>query len=445
MAQSAFFQSWRTDAYNWLSKDPAQVGLQLDGAFRRFAAAVNANPANASYPLAVVRSHSDATTATHYGYVWSLGHPTAPVLLSYRNLTTANMSYGLSAANVRLECGLASAYDNDRQSNGGYGRFSSTLYGANAYAELLNGTIYTYALSHPVVLLVYQDTTAGQEYFGYVIKVRQSDSHTRPYDTGLLIFRDPAGHWNSFWYVPYPDRAGYSADQTERLIGHGYTNGIPYPTRLHGAWPTTGQQLLNRLALMPSAAALSTVLSRVNGEWQLGSITPPVLPAALFGGAIALATGADTPKAYNFCRRIDSGGRFYELGCKSTSTAWRLFDLWLWLPDGLAVNQPEPWQPLAALAEWSAQNKELNVLHTPPFDEAVAVISQEIDYRTVVPPISWMTLANHGIQRSAYGGTAYGGSNGGTTGGGSGGGNSGGSGGGNQRPSSGLLWPRPVP
>ena len=162
MGQSAFFQSWRLDAYNWLSKDPAKVGLQLDGAFRRFAAAVNANPGNGDYPLAVVRSHSDATTATSFGYVWSLGHPTAPVLISYRNLTTANMTYGLSTANVRLECGLASAYDHSPASNGGYGSFSSTLYGANAYAELLNGTIYTYSVSHPVVLLVYQDTTAGR-------------------------------------------------------------------------------------------------------------------------------------------------------------------------------------------------------------------------------------------------------------------------------------------
>jgi len=437
MAQSAFFQSWRGDAYNWLSTDPTQVGLQLDGAFRRFAESVNANPGNGDYPLAVVRSHSDATGTTNYGYVWSLGHPTAPVLISYRSVTTTNLTYGLKVPNVRLECGLASAYDNDPQINGGYGSFSSTIYGANAYTELLNGTIYTFEISAPAVLLVYQDTTPGQEYFGYVIKVRQGDSYTKPYDTGLLIFRDQAGHWNSFWYVPYPERAGYSTDQVDRLIGHGYAHGVPYPTRLYGCWPSSGQQLLNRLALMPSAAALSSVLTRVNGEWQLGSHTPPVLPAALFGGAIGLAAGADTPKAFNFCRRIDSGGRFYELGCKGSSYSYRLFDLWLWLPDGLPIDQPEPWQPLSALAEWTAQNQELNVLHTPVFDEEVLVISAETDYRTVIPPVAWMTLGNHGIQRLSSGLTGT--SNGSSSDGGAGAGD-----GGNSRPSSGLLWPRPI-
>ena len=440
MGQSAFVQSWRVDGYNWLSSEPAQVGLQLDGAFRRFAETVNANPGNETVPLAVVRSHRDATGSTHFGYVWSLGHPTTPVLISYRSVTTANLTYGLKAPNVRLECGLASAYDNDSQINGGYGSFSSTIYAAHAYAELLNGTIYTYGISQPAVLLVYQDTTPGQEYFGYVIKVRQGNSSTLPYDTGLLIVRDPAGCWNSFWYLPYPERAGYSADQVERLIGHSYANGIPYPTRLYGCWPSSGQQLLNRLALMPSAAALSSVLRRVDGEWQLGSYSPPVLPAALFGGAIGLTSGADTPKAFNFCRRIESGGRFYELGCKSTSFTWRLFDLWLWLPDGLPVDQPEPWQPLSALAEWTAQNKELNVLHTPAFDEAVPVISQEIDYRTVIPPVAWMSLGHHGVQRISSGITGDA-ANGNGNGSGSGNGDSGG---GHQRPSTGLLWPRPL-
>ena len=443
MAQSAFVQSWRVDGYNWLSSEPAQVGLQLDGAFRRFAQAVNANPGNETVPLAVVRSHRDATGSTHFGYVWSLGHPVNPVLISYRSITTSNMTHGLNAANVRLECGLASAYDNDAQLHGGYGRFSSTIYGGNAYKELLNGTLYTDGISHPVVLLVYQDTTPGQEYFGYVIKVRQSSSAHTPYDTGLLIYRDPAGHWNSWWYVPYPQRAGYSSDQVARLNGHSYHGVTPYAVKLEAAWPTEGQALVNRLALMPDAAALTALFTRVDGEWRLGHLQPPVLPDVLFGGATLPASGADLPRALNFCRRIESGGRFYELGCKASSYAYRLFDLWLWLPDGLPVDQPAPWQPLSALAEWTAQNKELNVLHTPAFDEAVPVISQEIDYRTVIPPVAWMSLGHHGVQRISSGITGDAPNGNGDSGNGSGSGN-GDSGGGHQRPSTGLLWPRPL-
>ena len=62
--------------------------MQLDGAFRAFAAAVNALPGNASTPLSVIRSLADAT-ANRWGYTWQLGHPVDPHLWFLTESTTA--------------------------------------------------------------------------------------------------------------------------------------------------------------------------------------------------------------------------------------------------------------------------------------------------------------------------------------------------------------------
>ena len=77
MTYQVFCQSFAPGSWKWTSKDPAGVGMRLDGAFRSFAALVNALPSNASTPRSVVRSHADAT-ANRWGYTWQLGHPVEP-------------------------------------------------------------------------------------------------------------------------------------------------------------------------------------------------------------------------------------------------------------------------------------------------------------------------------------------------------------------------------
>jgi hypothetical protein len=91
---------------------------------------VNATPANALVPLSLVKDHSAATGPTIYGYVWRLGHPQTPVLLSFSNSSKAQ-GYNSSSSSARLQLGLVSAYTND-SSNGGYGSFSETLFSVNA-------------------------------------------------------------------------------------------------------------------------------------------------------------------------------------------------------------------------------------------------------------------------------------------------------------------------
>jgi hypothetical protein len=44
MTYQVFCQSFAPGSWKWTSKEPAGVGMQLDGAFRAFAAAVNALP-----------------------------------------------------------------------------------------------------------------------------------------------------------------------------------------------------------------------------------------------------------------------------------------------------------------------------------------------------------------------------------------------------------------
>ena len=80
MTYQVFCQSFAPGSWEWTGKDPAGVGLQLDAAFRAFAALVNALPSNASTPLSVIRSHADAT-ANRWGYTGQLGHPVEPAHL----------------------------------------------------------------------------------------------------------------------------------------------------------------------------------------------------------------------------------------------------------------------------------------------------------------------------------------------------------------------------
>jgi hypothetical protein len=61
MTYQVFCQVFPAGSWKWTSKDPAGVGMRLDGAFRAFATTVNALPGNAGTPLSVVRSHADAT------------------------------------------------------------------------------------------------------------------------------------------------------------------------------------------------------------------------------------------------------------------------------------------------------------------------------------------------------------------------------------------------
>ena len=173
--------------WNWTSKLPTDPGLKLAEAFSAFSAEVNVTPANALVPLSLLKDHNAATGPTTYGYVWRLGHPQTPVLLSFSNSSKVQ-GYNSSSSSARLQLGLESAYTND-SSNGGYGSFSASLFSVNAglshYAS--DGTP-TWDLAG--FLLIQTDTTPGREFFCYTIAPIGTDINTQNHT--LLLFRSPA-------------------------------------------------------------------------------------------------------------------------------------------------------------------------------------------------------------------------------------------------------------
>ena len=119
MTFQVFCQSFPAGGWKWTSKDPAGIGMQLDTAFRAFAATVNALPGNATTPLSVIRSHADAT-ANRWGFTWQLGHPVEPAHLWFLTESTTAQGESQSSSSAVFGSAKASTFS-DTTSNGGYG------------------------------------------------------------------------------------------------------------------------------------------------------------------------------------------------------------------------------------------------------------------------------------------------------------------------------------
>jgi hypothetical protein len=409
MTYQVFCQSFAPGSWKWTSKDPSGVGMRFDGAFRAFAALVNALPGNATTPLSVIRSHSDAT-ANRWGYTWQLGHPVEPAHLWFlveSPTASGNIPQGDSQSSSSAQFGsaLASTYTSST-ANGGYGAYSTGL----AYLDTTSS--YT---TVGAILLIAQDTTPGQEFFCWTLKTHggNDDLHR---DSCHALYKSPGTTgWNSIAIFPRTSRQFYG-----QIVLHGYSGNRfgGLSSAISSSLHANGHQLRSGIAV----GHVDVVLQ----SQGLFDTPPPLiqLPAPLFIGSTS-TRGAST----HFGKVTRSDGVMLQLGQRSTDR-----DVWLWVPTGTSHNQASPWSAPLGLNHW----RECNELHfigglppqgLPPW--GLQLITGRADFIRHFPPMSAMGARQHPQQGPLLSGSGAGGDGGG-----------GAETNPNARPSSGLLWPR---
>ena len=412
MTFQVFAQVFAPGSWKWTGKEPAGVGLQLDGAFRSFADAVNAHPSNAAFPLAVIRSHADATS-NRWGYSWQLGHPTDPahIWLITDSLTAQGDSQSSSSA--RFGYAKASTFS-DTSSNGGYGSYSnsSSWMTALAYLDTTTG-LYS---SVGALLLIAQDTTPGAEWFCWALKTTggNEDLHR---DCCHALYKSPGSQgWHSIAIFPRTARQFYGQSVLAGYTGMEFS---AFASPFAAALPTYTQQLRSGLHLGFYDNTLAA-------QGLLQAPLPLVqLPPKLFIGN----TSKGGPTA-QFGKVTFADGVMLQLGQRSSS-----YDVWLWMPTGTSHSQSSPWINPLLLSDWQECN-ELNFVVGGHAGD-VQFLPLSADFINHFPSLSAVGARQHPQQGPLLSGTGGGG--GGEPGGdGSGSGN----GNGSMRPSSGLLWPR---
>jgi hypothetical protein len=412
MTYQVFAQVFAPGSWTWTGNAPADVGMQLDGAFRAFAAAVNAHPLNAATPLSVIRSHADGS-GNRWGYIWQLGHPHDPghVLLISESLTAQGDSQ--ANGNALLAYANASTYA-DTTASGGYGSHSVSFRSSTGLAYL--DTTSTYQ-SVGAILLIAQDTTPGAEFFCWTLKTFGGNESLHR-DCCHAIYKSPGTTgWNAIAVFPSTSTQFYG-----QIMLAGYTGsqfaGLSSP--FSAAVPSGRQQLRSRLALGFSETVLEA-------QGLLDTPPPQVrLPPQLFIGT----TNQNGPTTH-FGKVSFPDGVLLQLGQRSTNR-----DVWLWVPTGTSHNQASPWTSALGLSQWIESSKLNFVVGQPASD--VQFLPASADFIRHFPHMSAVGTRQHPQQGPLLDPGSGGGGDGG--GGGSDGGGSGGSG--SARPSSGLLWPR---
>jgi len=413
MSYQVFSQVFAPGSWKWTGKEPAGVGMQLDAAFRAFAAAVNAHPSNATTPLSVIRSHANATS-NRWGFTWQLGHPSDPghVWLITESLTAQGDTQSSSSA--LFGYAKASTF-NDTTSNGGYGTYSNSSGWSTALAYL-DTTTGAYS-SVGAILLIAQDTTPGSEFFCWALKTfgGNEDLHR---DSCHALYKSPGTlGWNSIAIFPRTAKQFYG--QTV-LLGYTGMQFSSFSSPFSIAVPAGTQQLRSRLALGYYESTLEAQ--------GLLNIPPPLvqLPPQLFIGSTSLIG-----PTIHFGKVTFADGVMLQLGQRSTDR-----DVWLWVPTGTTHSQTSPWTLALGLSQWRESN-ELNFVVGGPAGD-LQFLPASADFIRHFPHMSAVGARQHPQQGPLLDPGSGGGSDGGD--GGSGGEGSGG--GASARPSSGLLWPR---
>jgi hypothetical protein len=415
MTYQVFAQVFAPGSWRWTSNAPADVGMQLDGAFRAFAAAVNVHPLNAATPLSVIRSHADGS-GSRWGYIWQLGHPLDPghVLLITESLTAQGDTQ--ASGNALLAYANASTYS-DTTANGGYGSHSVSFRSSTALAYLDTTSSYT---NVGAILLIAQDTTPGAEFFCWALKTYGGNESLHR-DSCHAIYKSPGtSGWCSIAIFPRTSvqffgqivLAGYTGSQFGGLSS-------PFST----AVPAGRQQLRSRLGL----GFLDSIL-----EAQGLTDTPPpqvlLLPQLFIG-----STNQNGPTTH-LGKVTFPDGVMLQLGQRSTDR-----DVWLWVPTGTSHSQASPWTSALGLSQWIESSKLNFVVGQQASD--VQFLPASPDFVRHFPHMSAVGTRQH-PQQGPLLDPGSGGGSGSDGGDGGGGGEGSGGGSGSARPSSGLLWPR---
>ncbi|MFU8886243.1 MAG: hypothetical protein ACNA8O_12400 [Cyanobacteriota bacterium] len=410
MSYQVFCQVFAAGTWKWTGKEPAGVGMQLDAAFRAFAAAVNANPANATTPLSVIRSHADAT-ANRWGFTWRLGHPTDPGQIWFTTESLTAQGDTQSSSSAQFGYAKASTFS-DTTSNGGYGSYSNSTVFSTALAYLDTTTSYT---NVGAILLIAHDTTPGAEFFCWALKTfgGNEDLHR---DSCHAVYKSPGTTgWHSIAIFPKTAKQFYGQTVLLGYTGEQFTS---FSAPFSSAIPTGSQQLRSRMTL-------GFFESTLEAQGLLNTPPPLVqLPPQLFIGSTSLI-GPTT----HFGKVTFPDGVMLQLGQRSTDR-----DVWLWVPSGTSHNQSSPWTSALGLSQWRESN-ELNFVVGGPAGD-MQFLPASPDFIRNFPHMSAVGARQHPQQGPLL-------SSSGGGGGGSGGGD-GETGGGPTRPSTGLLWPRGI-
>ena len=411
MSFQVFCQLFPPGSWMWIGKEPTGVGMQLDGAFRAFAAAVNALPSNTATPLSVVRSHADAT-ANRWGFTWRLGHPIDPGQIWFTTESLTAQGDTQSSSSAQFGYAKASTF-NDTTSNGGYGSYSSSTTYSTALAYLDTTSSYT---TVGAVLLIAQDTTPGAEFFCWALKTfgGNEDLHR---DSCHALYKSPAASgWCSV--AIFPKTSKQFNGQTV-LLGYSGEQFTSFSSPFSSTIPVGTQQLRSRMAL-------GFLESGLEAQGLLNSPLPLVqLPPALFIGS----TSTISPTTH-FGKVTFPDGVMLQLGQRSSS-----FDVWLWVPTGTGHSQGSPWTSPLGLSQWKECN-ELNFVEGRAAGD-IQFLPVSADFIRHFPHMSVVGVRQHPQQGPLLSGSGGGG-------GGTGGGGGGETGGGPMRPATGLLWPRGV-
>ncbi|MCX5955864.1 MAG: hypothetical protein NTW51_05525 [Cyanobacteria bacterium] len=416
MTYQVFCQVFSAGSWKWTSKDPASVGMRLDGAFRAFAVTVNALPGNADTPLSVIRSHADAN-ATRWGYTWQLGHPIEPAHLWFHVESPTTSGATLQGESQTYSSGQfgsakASTFSNNT-SNGGYGAYSNSV--ANSAGLAYIDSTITGATSIGAILLIAQDTTPGREFFCWTLKTTGGNDELHR-DCCHALYKSPGTTgWCSLAVFPRTSRQSY-----ETVALHGYSGNRfgSLPPSISASLHSNGHQLRSGIAIGHYDLVLDP-------QGLLDSPPPLIqLPAPLFIGSTTIR-GAST----HFGKVTRPDGVMLQLGQRSLA-----HDIWLWLPSGTSHSQVSPWMSVFALSYW----RECNELHfisglplggLPP--QGIQLITGTADFIRNFPPMSAAGTNQHpqqGPLLSSSGSEGDGGDGSGAL----------------SRPTTGLLWPRGV-
>ena len=229
--------------------------MQRDGAFRAFAHAVNALPANASTPLSVIRSHADAT-ANRWGYTYQLGHPVEPGHLWFLTESTTAQGESQSSSSAVFGSAKASTFS-DITSNGGYGSYNNST-GWSTGLAYVDSTL-TGATSIGAILLIAQDTTPGKEFFCWALKTHGGNDELHR-DSCHALYKSPGTTgWCSIAVFPRTTKQFYG-----QVVLHGYSGNSfgGLPSAIGASIVANGHQLRSGIALDSRSRTRASLTTR---------------------------------------------------------------------------------------------------------------------------------------------------------------------------------------